>query len=166
MKKTPTLPTFGAIVPGEGGHLAGIMRGPVVNGERQPDYALIVATTPAVLLPWGEYGKEVAGAGSLTDGLANTQAMLKAKCPPALHVAGIEIEGHKDYYLPARAELWAARANVPELFDKAFHWSSTQSSRYDAFVRGFEGGSSYWGSKDYACRVRAFRRIPLYHFPA
>ncbi|MFZ2306191.1 MAG: DUF1566 domain-containing protein [Rhodoferax sp.] len=166
MKKTPTLPTFGAIVPGEGGHLAGIMRGPVVNGERQPDYALIVAITPAVLLPWGEYGKEVAGACSLTDGLANTQAMLKAKCPPALHVAGIEIEGHKDYYLPARAELWAARANVPELFDKAWHWSSTQHSRLNAFVQVFEYGGSFWNRKDYEHRVRAFRRIPLYHFPA
>lgn len=166
MKKTPTLPTFGAIVPGEGGHLAGIMRGPVVNGERYPDYAIIVAITPAVLLPWGEYGKEVAGAGSLTDGLANTQAMLKAKCPPALHVAGIEIEGHKDYYLPARSELWAARANVPELFDKAWHWSSTQHSRISAFVQDFEDGGSFWDGKVYEHRVRAVRRIPLYHFPA
>jgi hypothetical protein len=76
-------------------------------------------------------------------------------------VAGIEIDGHKDYYLPARAELWAARANAPELFDKAWHWSSTQDSRNDAFVQGFEHGSSDWTYKGGEHRVRAFRRIPL-----
>lgn len=165
MNKTLTLPTFGAIVPGEGGHLVGIMRGPMVKGKRQPDYALIAAITPAVILPWGEDGIAVKGADSLTDGLANTQAMLNAKCPPALHVANIEIEGHKDYYLPARAELWAARANAPELFEKAFHWSSTQVSRYSAFVQDFEVGSSLWHFKGLEHRVRAFRRISLYHFP-
>lgn len=165
MKQTPTLPTFGAIVPGQGGHLVGIMRGPLVKGIRQPDYALLAAIVPAVLLPWGEYGKKITGADSLTDGMTNTLAMLKAKCPPALHMVGIEIEGHKDYYLPARAEFWAARANTPELFDNAPHWSSTQNSAHYAFAQDFEYGSSYWGSKGNEFRVRPFRRIPLYHFP-
>lgn len=166
MNKTPTLPTFGAIVPGEGGHLVGIMRGALVKGVRQPDYALIAAIVPAILLPWGEYGKEISGANSLTDGLANTQAMFKAKCPPALHIAGIEIEGHKDYYLPARGEMWAARANAPELFDNALHWTSTQGSSIIAFAQGFEDGFGFWNYKNHEFRVRPFRRIPLYHFPA
>ncbi len=162
----PTLPAFGELVPGAGGRLAGIMRGNVVAGVRQPDYALIVASMDDVSLPWGEYGKAVPGADSLTDGLANTLAMIKAKCPPALHVQKMTAGLHNDWYLPARAEMWAARANVPELFGKAFHWTSTQHSSHYAFVQGFEYGGSGWDFKDYEHRVRAFRRIPLQHFPA
>ena len=166
MNQTPTLPTFGAHVPGAGGHLSAIMRGPTVNGVRQPDYALIAANVPGILMPWGEYGQKVKDCDSLTDGLANTRAMLKAKCPPAVHLAGIEIEGHKDWYLPARAELWAAYANTPELFAKVIHWSSTQDSSSYAFAQDFEYGNSSWDVKDFQRLVRPFRRIHLYHFPA
>ena len=163
----PTLPTFGEVVPGEGGRLGAIMRGNVVDGVRQPDYAIIVPDLPGIDLPWGQRGQDVTGATSLTDGLANTAAMLAAKCPPALHIAQLKTsEGHTDLYLPARAEMWALRANVPELFDKAWHWSSTQLSGSVAFIQSFEGGSSYWDDKDNDYRVRAVRRIPLQHFPA
>jgi len=164
-QKTPTLPPFGEVVPGQGGRLGAIMRGALVGKVRQPDYALILADTPAAILKWGEY-TELKGADSLTDGAANTAAMLKAKCPPALHIAGIEIEGHKDYYLPARGEMWAARANAPELFDNALHWTSTQDSSNLAFAQDFEYGCSLWDIKGDEFRVRPFRRIPLYHFPA
>lgn len=163
MNKNQTLPTFGELVPGEGGHLGAIMRGSVVDGIRQADYALIVPNLPSVLLPWGEYGKEVAGAGSLTDGLTNTQAMIKAKCPSALHIQSLVADGHSDLYLPARAEYWALRANVPELFEKEFHWTSTQTSRDYAFAQDFEDGSSNWYHKSYEFRVRPVRRIHLYH---
>lgn len=162
-----TLPTFGEIVPGEGGRLGAIMRGNVVNGVRQADYAIIVPDLPGKDMAWGPRGVEVALADSLTDGLANTAAMLAAKCASALHIANLRTsEGHTDLYLPARTELWALCANVPELFDKVWHWSSTQNSGDDAFIQSFEYGTSYWGSKDYDYRVRAVRRIPLQHFPA
>lgn len=166
MKQQPqrTLPTFGEVVPGEGGRLGAIMRGAVVDGVRQPDYAIIVPDLPGVDMEWGKRGQEVAGASSLTDGQANTAAMLAAKCKPALHIAKLKTtEGHADLYLPARAELWALRANVPELFETRWHWSSTQFSANDAFVQDFEYGTSDWCSKYGACRVRAVRRIPLYH---
>ena len=166
MKHHPTLPSFGGIVPGESGRLGGIMRGALIDGVHQPDYALIVPDMPALDLAWGVYGEDVPGAGSLTDGLANTQAMLAKKCPPAVHIAGLAMDGHTDFYLPARGELWALRANVPELFDKVYHWSSTQYSRGGAIVQAFEYGDSIWGIKDGKFRVRAVRRIPLYHFPA
>lgn len=172
MKNNPelqrqTLPTFGEIVPGEGGRLGAIMRGSLVNGVRQADYAIIVPDLPGKDMPWGQRGVEVVGADSLTDGLTNTAAMLAAKCPSALHIAQLRTsEGHADLYLPARAELWALRANVPELFDKAWHWSSTQTSGYNAFVQSFENGNSDWNSKGNDYRVRAVRRIPLQHFPA
>lgn len=163
----PTLPTFGEVVPGEGGRLGAIMRGNVVDGVRQPDYAIIVPDLAGIDLPWGQRGQEVPGATSLTDGLTNTAAMLAAKCPPALHIAKLKTsEGHTDLYLPARAELWALRANVPELFEKVWHWSSTQISGNTAFIQSFELGFSGWGDKVSDYRVRAVRRIPLQHFPA
>lgn len=162
-----TLPTFGETVPGEGGRLGAIMRGALVGKVRQPDYAIIVPDLSAELMVWGEYGKAIAGANSLTDGLANTHAMLQAKCPPALHIATLATtDGHKDLYLPARAEYWALRANVPELFDKTWHWTSTQHSSSNAFVQVFEDGYSIWSGKDLTYRVRPVRRIPLQHFTA
>lgn len=166
MKQHPTLPTFGEIVPGEGGRLGGIMRGAMVNGVRQPDYALIVPDMPTISLPWGKYDEEVKGADSLTDGLTNTQAMLKKKCPPALHISKMTVDGHSDFYLPARGELWALRANAPELFDKVWHWGSTQLSRNTAIVQAFEVGFSHWDGKDAEYRVRAVRRVQLHHFNA
>ena len=166
MKQRPTLPTFGAIVPGEGGRLGAIMRGSVIDGLRQPDYAIIVPDLPSVQLAWGQRGVEVKNANSMTDGQLNTLAMLIANCPPALHIAELRAEGHEDLYLPARAELQALWANVPELFEKRWHWSSTQYSASNAFVQCFEYGNSYWNGKDCDFRVRAVRRIPLQHFPA
>lgn len=163
MKQQPTLPSFGEIVPGEGGRLGGIMRGALIDGVRQPDYALIVPDLPAVRLTWGK-DTEVKGTSSLTDGLANTAAMLEANCPPAIHIATLKTaEGHTDLYLPARGEMWALRANVPELFDKDWHWTSTQVGRVNAFVQGFENGGSFWDFKGSDFLVRPVRRIPLYH---
>lgn len=158
-----TLPTFGEIVPGEGGRLGAIMRGTLVNGVRQPDYAVILADTEAPTLAWGEYGKRVEGADSLTDGQTNTAAMLKAGSQAAKHVAALNIDGHADWYIPARGELWALRANVPELFAKEWHWSSTQYSADLAFVQDFENGTSSWDLKVSEYRVRAVRRIQLQH---
>lgn len=164
-RRRHTLPTFGEVVPGAGGRLGAIMRGALVGKVRQPDYAIIVPDLPTVSLQWGEYGKEVPNCNSLTDGLANTQAMLAAKCPPALHIADLNAKHeHKDLYLPARGELWALRANVPELFEKGWHWSSTQDSSNHAFIQDFEYGLSYWYFKDTTYRVRPVRRIQLQHF--
>lgn len=164
MKQQPTLPTFGEIVPGEGGRLGAIMRGNIVDGVRQPDYAIIVPDLTGVELQWGQHSTEIAGASSLSDGLANTAAMLKAGCPPAVHIATLKTdEGHTDLYLPARGEMWALRNNVPELFEKRWHWTSTQDGRYYAFVQDFEYGDSYWSSKGYDFLARPVRRIPLYH---
>ncbi len=166
MKNRPTLPTFGELVPGEGGRLGAIMRGALIDGVRQPDYAIIVPDLPSVQLTWGVRGKEVKNANSMTDGQWNTLAMLVANCPPAVHIAELKVDGHEDLYLPARAELQALWANVPELFEKSWHWSSTQYSANNAFVQDFEYGYSRWSSKDNDYRVRAVRRIQLQHFPA
>lgn len=156
---------FGAVIPGQGGRLAAIMRGPVRDGIELPPEALIIgeqAVAEFQRIRWGKYGQDVKGATSRTDGRANTAAMLAAECPAALKVRELTIEGHNDYFLAALGELNAAAANVPELFDpEATYWTSTQVSALNAFAQVFEYGYSFWHNKDYVHRVRAFRRVQL-----
>jgi hypothetical protein len=158
------LPAFGTFIPGQGARFAAIMRGPTVDGQELPPYALLVSEkeTEIERATWGKYGKTVERADSRTNGKANTAVMLVAECPAAVLAAAIEADEHKDFYLPSLGELNAAAANVPELFDgKGLYWTSTQGSRNYAFVQYFENGYSYWGSKDDEFRVRAVRQIPL-----
>lgn len=166
MKSTAiNLPAFGAFITGQGGHLAAIMRGHTIDGIEQPPYALLVSSQAAGEIDaceWGHYGKEIEGTSSRTNGHSNTAAMLAAECPAAVKVAAIEIDGHKDWFLPSLGQLNAAAANVPELFSKdGYYWTSTQVSRDSAFVQGFEGGFSGWNFKVSQLRVRAFRAIQL-----
>ncbi|MCY1383005.1 hypothetical protein D9M69_710880 [compost metagenome] len=51
-----------------------------------------------------------------------------------------------------------AEANVPELFSKAYHWSSTQFSAHDAYLMGFVDGWQGSFGKDYGRPVRPVRR--------
>ena len=159
------LPAFGAIITGQGGHFAGIVRGhKAEDGSEQPAYAILVAPAAGELqdVTWGEYGKELTGCTDRRNGQANTAAMLKAECAAAIAVRNLDIEGHKDWYLPALGEMNIAAANVPELFAvDGIYWTSTQYSRYSAFAQDFASGYSYCYGKDYEFRVRAFRQIPL-----
>ena len=158
------LPAFGAVITGQGGMFAAILRAPLIGGVEQPPYALLVADAGAgeFRSQWGEYGKDVTGARSRTDGRGNTDAMVLADCPAALRVRELRIDGHTDWFLPSLGELNSAAANVPELFSTAgWYWTSTQGSRYGAFVQDFEGGDSYWSGKGNEHRVRACRATPL-----
>lgn len=166
MKSHPvTIPAFGALIPGQGGHFSAILRGPTVNGIEQPPYALLVSEVGKGEfegVTWGKYGEDVPGATSRTDGVANTDAMVLANCPAALKVRELTIDGHADWHLPSLGELNSAAANVPELFDaEGDYWTSTQFSRDGAFVQDFEYGLSRWGGKGLRRRVRAFRRVQL-----
>lgn len=166
MKVHPiTLPAFGSFIASQGGMLTAILRGPVINGIEQPPFALLVSDATVGEIEecsWGEYGKDVPGACSRTNGKANTDAMVLAECPAALRVRELMIDGHSDWYLPSLGELNSAAANVPELFSTdGYYWTSTQSSRYRAFIQDFEYGYSSWIIKVYEHSVRAFRRIPL-----
>lgn len=159
-----TLAAFGATIPGQGGTFAAILRAPRVDGAEQPPYALIVSDAAAgeIHSQWGEYGKDVSGANSRTDGRGNTEAMADAECPAALRVRELRIDGHADWFVPSLGELNSAAANVPELFStKGWYWTSTQISRNGAFVQVFEYGGSTWGGKGGEHRVRACRAIPL-----
>jgi hypothetical protein len=153
-------PRIGEVCPGQGGVYAGLMRGE--NGK--PDYHLIVPTDPAASvneIAWGGYDHDEDGAKSDFDGLANTRALCESSVdhPAAEWAAALVIEGHGDFYLPARRELSLCYANVPELFEKAWYWSSTQSSRSTAYAQTFDDGHQSPRDKGYEGRARAVRRI-------
>jgi len=153
------IPAIGKEWPAQGGIFAGIMRGE--NG--QPDYYLIVPANIAnnPKLEYGGYGKETTNTNHEFDGLANTKALADGNHPAADWAANLNVNGFNDYYLPARRELSLCYANVPELFEKEWHWSSTQCSAGNAYVQGFSSGSqgSYHKEDDY--RVRAVRRLSV-----
>lgn len=145
----------------QGGVLAGLMRGE--NGK--PDYFLIVPTDPAAeveSIEWGGKGKNEENACSEFDGQANTLALAadsEVEHPAAKWAHELAIGKFDDFYLPARRELSLMYANVPELFKKEWHWSSTQYSAASAWIQGFGYGTqaSHW--KGGIIRARAVRRV-------
>lgn len=106
---------------------------------------------------WGEYGKEVEGADSYVDGLANTEAMIRGECPAAL-----KLNREEGDYIPSYLEhallLAYAKAN-PDSGLKGWHWGSTQRSAYLAFYMLFGGGIQDTSGKDSELRVRPVRRL-------
>ncbi|ALY46406.2 TPA: DUF1566 domain-containing protein [Pseudomonas aeruginosa] len=150
------IPAIGAEWPGQGGIYAGLMRG----HDGHPDYHLIVASAESGgELQWGGYGSK-SSATSKWDGLANTKALVEEGGHPAAEfAASVTISGHKDFYLPAQAELMLAWANLPEVFAEGWHWSSTQYSADSAFVTLFSDGHTHDYGKYHDFRVRPVRRL-------
>lgn len=106
---------------------------------------------------WGEYGAEVEGAGSYVDGLANTEAMIRAECPAALN-----LNRDAGDYIPSYVEqaLLLAYAKLHGGSDlNGWYWSSTQRSAHDAFGMHFGGGYQDYGVKTSEFRVRPVRRL-------
>ncbi|RNF73241.1 DUF1566 domain-containing protein [Pseudomonas putida] len=153
-----SVPALGSYWPGQGGYNAGLVRGE----DGAPDYYLIVPVlTEQIRAEWGGRGEECEGATSMSDGLANTRALLadSNEHPAAKLASELTADGHNDFYLPARRELQVAEANVPELFDKAYHWSSSQRSAHYAYTMGFEDGWLNYGLKSFEFLVRPVRRF-------
>lgn len=154
------VPRIGEFWPEQGGVYAGLMRG--VDGGA--DYHLVVAAGDEgqqAELEWGGRGEEELGATSEWDGKANTAALAASEHahPAAEWAAGLSIGGHHDWYLAARRESALCYANVPELFDKVYHWTSTQYSPYGAWCQDFYGGGQNSNGEDYGFSVRAVRRV-------
>ncbi len=155
---TSGAPALGSYWPEQGGHNAGLVRGE----DGAPDYYLIVpALTEQLRAAWGGYGEEVEGASSASDGLANTRALLASsnEHPAAKLASEFTVDGKNDFYLPARRELQLAEANVPELFEKAYHWSSSQRSAGSAYGVDFEDGWLNDHHKLFEFLVRPVRRF-------
>jgi len=155
-------PKIGEVWPGQGGVYAGVMRGEAAK----QDYHLIVPTDPRASIEeiaWGGAGVEETGALSEFDGAANTEALFcsRQSHPAAQWARELNIDGHSDFYLPARRELSLCYANVPELFEKAWYWSSTQYAGFshNAWLQYFSDGHQSHNHKDDEFRARAVRRL-------
>lgn len=104
---------------------------------------------------WGEYGAEVPGAGSYSDGYANTASMAEAGSEIAKKALEL------DLYIPSCLEgqlLMAAKADgLVHLRHDRFHWLSTQYSANSACMMGFGGGWLGNGVEHYERLVRPVR---------
>ncbi|MGR4042869.1 hypothetical protein [Pseudomonas sp. 910_21] len=107
--------------------------------------------------PWGEYGVEIKGAGSYSDGEANTRAM--AEAGSVIAVKALELDG----FIPSCLEgqlLMAAKADgLLELREDRYHWLSTQRSAHGAYYVDFEGGWLYTGAKGHERLARPVRSL-------
>lgn len=154
-------PGIGEAWHGEGGIYAGLVRGS--NGL--PDYHLIVPTDAAGHLEeitWGTAGEDEPNATNARDGQANTLALVNSthEHPAAQWARELAIDGHRDWYLPARHELRLCYLNAPEQFSTAgWYWSSTQCSPNNAWIQDFADGSQNGDPKGYDHRAVAVRRV-------
>lgn len=157
---TLTPPAPGTAWPGQGGIYLCTL--PAQFGL--PARHLIAATREHEDLAWGGYDHDSTGATSQTDGRVNTLALLAdGKDHPAAKWASEYAEdGHTDFFLPSRFDLFMAWLSAPQVFSKSgWYWSSSQYSRLHAFIQDFEYGLAIHHGKDYEYRVRPVRTIHL-----
>lgn len=152
-----TPPAHGEYWTGQGGHY--ICTLPALMGV--PARHLIAGANEAKNLTFGP-DTAINGADSHIDGPANTAALLASgeDHPAANYCMAYTADGHADFFLPARLDLVMAHICAKAIFNtEGYYWTSTQGSRYGAFVQDFEDGFSGWLYKDFGRRVRAFRWI-------
>lgn len=109
--------------------------------------------------PWGEYGVEIKGADSYSDGEANTRAM--AEAGSVIAIKALELDG----FIPSCLEgqlLMAAKADgLVGLREDRFHWLSSQRSAYDAYSLDFEDGWLNGLCKATERLARPVRSLPI-----
>ena len=154
-----TPPAIGQYWHSQGGTYAGVMRGE----KGAPDYHLIAPPHAWIeSITYGGDGYSVVGADHIRDGLANTQALLAHDIdhPAASWASQQQADGHRDLYLPSRAEAYLCWANIPEQFErKVYHITSTQLGPSFAWIQVFDAGYQNAGRKGYARPAFAVRRI-------
>jgi hypothetical protein len=152
-------PPLGQVWPGQGGIYVATVPAMLGLPARH-----LIASSEETKLRFGPTSRDIAGAKSHGDGIANTLALLAdaEKHPAARWCADYRADGHSDFHLPSRFDLLMAFLQAREAFNEdGWYWSSTQFSRASAFVQGFAYGLSGWDGKDDEHRVRAFRWIHL-----
>ncbi len=155
------VPKIGTYWEGQGGIYAGASRG----WGAVPDGHLIVPTDSRASfqgVALGTQDIDVKGAKSDRDGRGNTVALAEAGSKVCQDILGLEIDGHKDFFLMARRDGALCFANVPELFETdEWYLLSTQFSAGSAWRQGFGNGHQYDGDKKFSARARACRRLIL-----
>lgn len=146
----PACPKIGEYLPGQGGIYVGD-----ILGNDGVLYGLIDAGKSIGKAKWG---KDKEWDLSDWDGLSNTNSLGKDS-PAAKIAAEHEADGHVDFYLPSRRELIVAAANVPHLFEKAYHWTSSPYGSNYAWAVDFEHGDVLIRNRTSEFLVRPFRRF-------
>lgn len=108
---------------------------------------------------WGEYGTEIEGAGSYSDGEANTRAMAEAGSEIA--TKALELGAFIPSCLEGQLVMAAKAEGLVTLREDRFHWLSTQFSAYDAYGMDFENGWLNDNDKDHERLVRPVRSLPI-----
>ena len=157
-----TLPRLGAPMKGQGGNFMGI-----APGEKgKPDGIIVMAIVPAGVLK-GRYGpaEHVKDAESEHDGMVNTKAMAAAGSEIAKQALSVKIDGHADFYIPARHEARLCDMNGRALCKEVYHWTSTQSRGFSGFAwaQSFGFGTQNTFHKNDEFAVRLVRRVPFTH---
>lgn len=156
---TISIPNIGEAWPGQGGVYAGYVQPHKDRGG----YHLIVPTDTAADFEaaCGGYGEKEPGATDDLDGLANTRDLVESAHahPAAERCAALTIDGHNDFYLPARFELMLCQIYVVELFQRGWYCTSTQYSALTAWYQRFADGGQTINGKDSEARVRPVRRF-------
>lgn len=108
---------------------------------------------------WGEHGVEIKGAGSYSDGEANTRAMAEAGSQIA--IKALEFGAFIPSCLEGQLLMTAKADGLVTLREDRFHWLSTQFSAYTAYTMAFEVGWLYYGHKYFERLVRPVRSLIL-----
>lgn len=107
--------------------------------------------------PWGEYGVEIKGAGSYSDGEANTRAM--AEAGSVIAVKALELGGHIPSCLEGQLVMAAKADGLVVLNEERFHWLSSQRSAYSAYNMDFEDGWLHSIGKNHERLARPVRSL-------
>lgn len=138
------IPAIGEYWEGQGG----IRVVPDLPEEGGRVYDLIAVTGPDKKTPlffkdreWGGYGREIKGADSKRNGIANTDALVIADNVLAKDIrAVVTPDGQTDCYWLAQTELMGCYVYAPQLFGADAYWSSSQFAAHYAWVQDFDGG--------------------------
>ncbi|WP_173087392.1 DUF1566 domain-containing protein [Devosia sp. 1635] len=133
-------------------------------------YALVVAPKAGgeSTLAWKTANTSDTGVDSLTNGLANSNAVNDASHPAAQFCRSLSIEGYTDWYLPAKNELNVLYLNRSaggsfNTTSAGYYYSSTEdaSNRTYAWLQFFGDGTQLSDRKNGAALVRAVRRVAI-----
>lgn len=136
---------------------------PLAGGTFVERYWLNGKERALVLLPdeyegqYGEYGVEIPGASSYSDGEANTRAMAEAGSEIAR--TALELGAHIPSCLEVALLMTAKQAGLITPREDRWHWLSTQCSADSAFFMDFEDGWQLSSGKYDARPVRPVRSL-------
>ncbi len=131
---------------------------------------LTIANLPRIGSAWPDQGGIFAGLVRGQEGAADYLLILGPERESELGwqaaidwAAGLDIDGHRDFSLPTRAEQAVLFGNLRDQFESDWYWSCEQlaASADYAWRQLFgSGGQLYW-LKGYDHRARAVRRLTI-----